>query len=100
MRFLPHHVSFPCSFAIKSLSNFFNTLPQQSALRPPVYEALLELASSNDELHVLRVSRAEVEKWLQEWEITPAEKSAFLNTLVNVFSKAGQLYVLPFPHPC
>ncbi|KAH9965703.1 hypothetical protein BGW80DRAFT_1535708 [Lactifluus volemus] len=32
--------------SLKSLSNFFNTLPRQSALRLPVYKALLDLASS------------------------------------------------------
>lgn len=56
---------------------------------------LLELASSNDELQVLQVSRADVDKWLKEWDISPAEKSAFLKTLVDVFSKAGQQYVRP-----
>ncbi|KAH9983835.1 PCI-domain-containing protein [Russula vinacea] len=73
-----------------TLSNLFNTVPRQSALRLPVYTALLELASSNDELHVLQVSRSDVEKWLKEWDITPSEKSAFLKTLVDVFSKADQ----------
>ncbi|KAF8462486.1 PCI-domain-containing protein [Russula ochroleuca] len=72
------------------LSNLFNTLPRQSALRFPVHTALLELASSNDELQMLQVSRSDVEKWLKEWDITPTEKSAFLKTLVAVFSKAGQ----------
>jgi len=77
----------------QSLSSLFNTLPRHSALRLPVYRTLLELASSNDELHVLQVSRSDVENWLKEWDITPTEKSAFLKTLVDVFSKAGQLYV-------
>jgi translation initiation factor 3 subunit M len=60
---------------------------------------LLELASSNDEVHVLQLSRADVEKWLDEWDVPPAEKSAFLKTLVDVFSKAGQTYVLSHPSP-
>jgi translation initiation factor 3 subunit M len=79
----------------KSLSNLFNTLPRPSALRLLVYKVLLELASSNDELQVLQVSRAGVEKWLKEWDITPAEKSAFLKTLVDAFAKAGEQYVRP-----
>ncbi|KAH9053287.1 PCI-domain-containing protein [Lactarius vividus] len=73
-----------------NLTNFFNTLPRQSALRLPVYNALLDLASTNDELHVLQVSRTDVEQWIKEWEITPSEKSAFLERLVEIFSKAGQ----------
>ncbi|KAF8263947.1 hypothetical protein EI94DRAFT_1772790 [Lactarius quietus] len=72
------------------LTNFFNTLLRESSLRLPVYYALLDLASTNDELHVLQVSRADVEKWIKEWEITPSEKSAFLERLVDVFSKAKQ----------
>ncbi|KAH8988769.1 PCI-domain-containing protein [Lactarius hatsudake] len=72
------------------LTNFFNTLPRQSALRLPVYNALLDLASANDELHVLQVSRTDIEQWIKEWEITPSEKSTFLERLVEVFSKAGQ----------
>ncbi|KAH9168178.1 PCI-domain-containing protein [Lactarius sanguifluus] len=72
------------------LTNFFNTLPRQSALRLPVYNALLDLASTHDELHVLQVSRTDVEQWIKEWEITPSEKSTFLERLVEVFSKAGQ----------
>jgi translation initiation factor 3 subunit M len=44
---------------------------------------------------VVQVSRRDVEKWLKEWDVTPAEKSAFLKTLVDVFSKAGQAYVPP-----
>ena len=55
---------------------------------------LLELTNSNDEVHVLQLSRADVDKWLNEWDVAPAEKSAFLKTLVDVFSKAGQTYVL------
>jgi len=77
-----------------SLTNFFNTLPRQSALRLPVYNALLDIASTNDELHVLQVSRTDVEKWMKEWEVTPSEKSTFLERLVDVCSKAGQRYVL------
>ncbi|KAH9971432.1 PCI-domain-containing protein [Lactifluus volemus] len=89
---VPIITSSPADSAIKYriLSNFFNTLPRQSALRLPVYKALLDLASSNDELQALQVSRADVERWLQEWEISSAEKSAFLETLVVAFSKAGQ----------
>jgi translation initiation factor 3 subunit M len=89
---LPIITSATAETAIKYriLTNFFNTLPRESPLRLPVYSALLDLASTNDELHGLQVSRADVEKWIKEWEITPSEKSTFLERLVEVFSKAGQ----------
>ena len=49
------------------LSSFFNPLPRHSTLRFPVYKTLVELASSNDELYILQVSRSDVESWLKEY---------------------------------
>ena len=89
------HTSLTLFIQPKSLTNFFNTLPRESTLRLPVYNALLDLASTNDELQVLQVSRADVEKWIKEWDIAPSDKSAFLERFVDVFSKAGQPYAPP-----
>ena len=61
---------------------------------------LLDLTNTNDELHMLEVSRAGVEKWLYGWEITPSEKGAFLERLVDDFSKVGPRYILSFPFTC
>ncbi|KAA1473359.1 hypothetical protein DENSPDRAFT_802463 [Dentipellis sp. KUC8613] len=72
------------------LSNLFNALPRTSPLRLSVYNTLLELASANDELDVLQLSQSDVEKWLQEWNISPSEKTAFLKALVDAFAKAGE----------
>ncbi|KAI0751139.1 PCI-domain-containing protein [Daedaleopsis nitida] len=74
------------------LSNLFNAIPRQSALRLPVYKTLLELASANDELDILGLSRSEVEKWLSDWEVSSEEKSEFLKLLVDVNRQAGQLH--------
>ncbi|KAI0065733.1 PCI-domain-containing protein [Artomyces pyxidatus] len=70
------------------LSNLFNALPRTSALRLSVYRTLLDLASSNDELDFLQFSRADIAKWLQEWDVSSADKSAFLKNLVDLFTKA------------
>lgn len=72
------------------LSNLFNATPRQSALRLSVYNTLLRIAASNHELEVLGLSRTDVEKWLLEWQISPAEKSAFLKYIVDAFAKADQ----------
>ena len=77
------------------LSNLFNALPRSSSLRLPVYTSIIGLASANDELEVLQLSQADTEKWLQEWDISPSEKSEFLKALVDAFTTAGQLCV---PH--
>ncbi|KAI9447540.1 hypothetical protein H4582DRAFT_2068139 [Lactarius indigo] len=55
-------------------TNFFNTFSQQSALGLPVYNPLLECASTNDELHVPLVSRAKIKKWSKEREVMPSER--------------------------
>jgi len=72
------------------LSLLFNSIPRQSGHRLSVYKVLLRLASSRDELEVLQPSRANVEKWTNEWDITPQQKSDFLKTLVGAFAKAEQ----------
>ncbi|KAH8094944.1 PCI-domain-containing protein [Cristinia sonorae] len=71
------------------ISNLFNTIPKTSGLRFPVQQTLLEIASTHDELNYLALSTGGVEKWLSEWEISPEEKSSFLKTLVEAYSKAG-----------
>ena len=81
------------------LSNLFNALPRSLSLRLPVYTSIIELASANDELEVLQLSQADTEKWLQEWDISSSEKSAFLKALVDAFTTAGQLCVLLDPAP-
>lgn len=72
------------------LSNLFNAIPRQSGLRLPVYKTLLDLASANDEIDILGIDQAEVDKWLSEWDISSEDKSAFLKLLVDAFQKAGQ----------
>ena len=59
-------------------------------MRLPVYRALIEHASANDELDVLGLSQSEVEKWLSEWDVSQDEKSGFLKLIVDVFQKAGE----------
>lgn len=78
------------SIKYRILSNLFNAIPQTSSLRLAIYNTLLDLATANGELEVLQLSRADVEKWLSEWEITPDEKSAFLKRIVDAYQKAAQ----------
>ncbi len=55
-----------------------------------MYKTLLDLASANDEIDILGIDQAEVDKWLSEWDISSEDKSAFLKLLVDAFQKAGQ----------
>lgn len=58
-----------------------------------MYKTLLEVTSANDELETLQLTRLDVEKWMNEWEISPDEKSTFLKHLVDVHEKSGESYV-------
>jgi translation initiation factor 3 subunit M len=72
------------------LSNLYNTLPRQSPLRLNAYQALLNLASSNDELEVLQIEKSDIGRWIDEWDITSEEKRAFLKSLSDAYEKAGE----------
>ncbi|KAG1811886.1 uncharacterized protein BJ212DRAFT_1483591 [Suillus subaureus] len=78
------------SVRYRVLSNLFNTTPRNSALRLPIYTALLQLAAVNGELETLRLSRKDVEQWLQEWDISREERSQFLKAIVDAFIQSGQ----------
>lgn len=75
------------------LSNLFNALPHRSGLRLSVNEALLQVASANDELEQLQISEGEVERWLSEWDINFEEKSSYLKQLADAYAQNGNQYV-------
>ncbi|KAH9009295.1 hypothetical protein EDB85DRAFT_1881692, partial [Lactarius pseudohatsudake] len=74
----------------------FNVLPRQSALRLPVYNALQDLAITNDELRVLEVPRVDVEKSLSMWEITPSRGERLLQVPYRRLFQGGTA-VRPLP---
>jgi translation initiation factor 3 subunit M len=84
-------VVLPVSFP--RLSNLYNAISRTSSFRLPVYESLLNIATTKDELEVLQISQKDVQTWLSEWNITPEEKSAFLKSIVDAFVKTGQMRV-------
>ncbi|KAG8883449.1 hypothetical protein FRB97_006577 [Tulasnella sp. 331] len=73
------------------LANLFNGLPRTSPLRLQVYNALLTVASSQDDVEVLSIRKSEVEQWLQEWEVPQHEKSVLLKRISEAFAKSNQL---------
>ena len=77
----------------RRLANLFNSIPRNSPLRLAVYNTLLALATSNDDLDILKLSRVDVEKWLSEWNVSQDEKSTFLKSIVDAYAKAGELLV-------
>ncbi|KAL9713095.1 hypothetical protein Ac2012v2_004336 [Leucoagaricus gongylophorus] len=78
------------STKFRILSNLFNIIPRTSPLRLTVYTAILNYASSSDQLDTLQLQRPTVEKWLTEWEISSEDKSTFLKSLVDTFTSADQ----------
>ena len=84
----------PILLSMLSLSNLFNALPRQSPLRLQVFNVLLPLAASNNDLEVLKITRSSVDRWLSEWDISQEEKTAFLKNIADAFNQAGNAYVL------
>ncbi|KAG2108659.1 uncharacterized protein F5147DRAFT_612440 [Suillus discolor] len=78
------------SVRYRVISNLFNATPRNSALRLPIYTALLKVAANNGELHTLRLSKKDIEQWLQEWDISGEERSQFLKSIVDAFIQSDQ----------
>ncbi|KAI6034905.1 hypothetical protein F5J12DRAFT_3670 [Pisolithus orientalis] len=81
------------SIKYRVLSNLFNATPRTSALRPPIYTTLLELAISNNQLDVVSFSKPDIERWLKEWSVSDEEKSQFLKFIVDILVQSGRPYV-------
>ncbi|KAF5321762.1 hypothetical protein D9619_000587 [Psilocybe cf. subviscida] len=78
------------SVKYRIVSNLFNSIPRTSPLRLTVYQTLLQIATSKDNLAVLGLTKSDVEKWLSEWDISAEEKSAFLKSIVDAHNAAEQ----------
>ncbi|GLB34138.1 putative component of the eukaryotic translation initiation factor 3 (eIF-3) complex [Lyophyllum shimeji] len=72
------------------LANLFNAMERTSSLRPVVYTALVQMASSNGDLDVLQITRVNVEKWLSEWNISDLDKATFLKTISGAYETMSQ----------
>ncbi|KAF9057843.1 PCI domain-containing protein [Panaeolus papilionaceus] len=72
------------------LSNLFNLLPRNSPQRSVVYRSLLSLASTNENLNVLELTKGDVERWLSEWTISAEEKASFLKAIVDAYRAVNQ----------
>ncbi|GJJ07235.1 hypothetical protein Clacol_001435 [Clathrus columnatus] len=78
------------SVKYRLLSHLFNALPNRSTLRPQVYKALLNLATVNEELEVLQLKVSDLERWLDEWDISVDERSEFIKSISDAYAKVGR----------
>ncbi|KAI9431309.1 hypothetical protein H4582DRAFT_2132984 [Lactarius indigo] len=60
-------------------------------IQVPLHEALPDLTSTSDELHMLQLSLTNVDKCLEEWDIMPLEKS----TLRRFFQSGAAMHPSP-----
>ncbi|KAJ3996966.1 PCI domain-containing protein [Lentinula boryana] len=78
------------SIKYRILSNLFNALPRNSSLRLSVYNTILDIAVADNSINALHLSRSNVETWLEEWEVSSEDKSAFLQHVVDAYAKSNQ----------
>ncbi|KAG1794555.1 uncharacterized protein HD556DRAFT_1474598 [Suillus plorans] len=69
------------------LKQYINANHRDSALS--TFTRLLKVVTNNGELETLRLSRKDVEQWLQEWNISGEERSQFLKSVVDAFIQSG-----------
>ncbi|KAG8901833.1 hypothetical protein FRC00_004231 [Tulasnella sp. 408] len=79
----------PAIIKYRILTNLFNILPRSSPLRLQVYQGLVTLATSQDELDLLGIKKSDVERWISEWNVTAEEQSSLWKSLSDAFSKCG-----------
>ncbi|KAJ3980007.1 PCI domain-containing protein [Lentinula detonsa] len=84
------------SIKYRILSNLFNALPRNSSLRLSVYNTILNIAVADNSINALHLSCSNVETWLEEWEVSSEDKSAFLQHIVDAYAKSI-LYVRSLP---
>ena len=75
---------------VSRLSNLFNITPRKSILRLSVFQNLLKIASENNDLEVLNLTPTDVDRWLNEWEITTDQKSELLKSIADAYERVGQ----------
>ncbi|KAJ3783178.1 PCI domain-containing protein [Lentinula aff. detonsa] len=78
------------SIKYRILSNLFNALPRNSSKRLSVYNTILSIAVADNSINALHLSRSNVETWLEEWEVSSEDKSAFLQHIVDAYTKSSQ----------
>ncbi|CAO1622844.1 unnamed protein product [Parajaminaea phylloscopi] len=70
------------------LSNIFNSLPPSAPTREAVFLALVDVASSNDELDLLSPALAALPHWLAQWNIPESRKAAVLEQVASKLEPA------------
>jgi len=65
------------------LANLYNGTPRTSSFRFTICDALLGIAVEHDELDALHLKLSDVERWLQEWDVSQEKKSDFLKTIAD-----------------
>lgn len=78
---------------VTSLSNLYNCIPRTSGLRLVACNALLALAVKHDDIDAIHLSLPDVERWLEEWNVSQEEKSTFLKTIANAYDSVHRPYV-------
>ncbi|KAF5388187.1 hypothetical protein D9615_000692 [Tricholomella constricta] len=90
VQLLTHQPSERKFIKYRILSNLFNAVERTSSLRPLVYIALVQMAGLNNDFDTLQITRANVEKWLSEWNIPQIEKAVFLKNVSDAYLTASQ----------
>eukprot|EP00730_Choanoeca_flexa_P000099 TRINITY_DN10043_c0_g1_i2.p1 TRINITY_DN10043_c0_g1~~TRINITY_DN10043_c0_g1_i2.p1 ORF type:complete len:441 (+),score=102.15 TRINITY_DN10043_c0_g1_i2:27-1325(+) len=76
---------------IRALANLFNSIPTASHNRYVVYFQVVQLASNVDRLALIEAQLPSLDKWLDTWSVTMAERRDMYRALQQAFKAAGKL---------
>ena len=65
-------------------------IPRRYSLRLYVLQDLLKIAAENDEVEVLNLVPADVNRWINEWDITGEQKSELFKSIADTYDRRGK----------
>jgi len=80
------------SLSIAILSSIFNIIPERPSLRFQVFKAILSIAQKHNLYDYVSSYFDSVNEWLDEWKVSPEERSQVWAIVISMAEKAGDKY--------
>jgi len=78
------------NYYLNALGNIYYHVEAKSPIRYDVYMVILEFAAKHHRLHTILPTVQNVDDWLEEWGVTPAQKRDLYKLLRNSLNASGQ----------
>lgn len=76
--------------ALNALSTIFNLLQEDNEVRFNVFQAIVKLVKLNGQWDVLKPQLAQLDKWLEDWEVDEEDQRKLFGQLAEVADDVGE----------